>query len=1421
MSSPGRLLAPLSGILAWFILAPSLGAAERAAPKPIRALLVCGGCCHDYTRQKELIAKGLAERAHIEVTAVQQGGTATNSKIALYEKDDWAKDYDIVIHDECFSDVNDPEYIARILRPHKEGLPALVLHCAMHSYRDGSDNWFKFCGVTSRRHGAAYPHEVVNLDPIHPIMSKFGPAWANPAGELYWIEKVWDTAQPLASSKNKEKGNEEVCVWTNTYGDKKTRIFGTTLGHHNETVGAPEYLDLLARGTLWAVDKLNADYLKDAGKPKEVPVDEARGKGAKASSEQPDNFARNAFDGNPATRWCASGPQHPEWLQVDLGGPIPVTGVAIEWEQAETAYRYKLEGSKDGATWGLLTDASQNDRPGPYKHELKAPGTRFVRVTFLGSNGGWGSIREFQVFGDRTTTLDPAAAAKAAEAAFLKDVKLPEGFEATLFAAPPAVNYPTFVAAAPNGDLYVSVDKNGSLDRQPHRGAVLRLRDLDGDGRADEVRPFVSDVDSPRGLVWDQDRLYLMHPPHLSAYLDHDGDGRADEEKVLVKDIAFGFKDRPADHTSNGVTLGIDGWLYLAIGDFGFMNAVGADGRQLQLRGGGVVRVRPDGSGLELYARGTRNILEVSVDPLLNAFARDNTNDGGGWDIRLHHFSGLEDHGYPSRFKNFTDEVIAPLADYGGGSGCGGLFLDEPGFPEGYGHALYTADWGRERVFRHLMTPKGATFEADQAEFLALPRVTDLDVDAQGRIYAASWKGASFTYVGEDVGYLVRIVPKGYRPRPLPDFDRASDADLVGILANDESSRRRLEAQRTLTRRGLKGGVSADLQSVASHRAKAPANRVAAIFALKQGLGAKATPILAELATDPTVGIFAVRALTDRDDQLDGIPAEPILGMLKSSSAAERREAAVSLARLARGEHAAALTPLLADPDPVVSHTTVQALIRLQAAEAAFAVVDNPAAPAAARVGALRVLQSLHDPKVVAGLIGRLDAEQNAARRRGLLAALCRLHDREGPWKGDSWGTRPDTSGPYYQAESWEATPAIAAALKSALERETGEDQAFLLAELGRHKIRLDGALERVIALARDDASLLPTAIDQLARADRIPDEGLPLLIKTAEAETTGSAVRSAAIRALLKTERPEAVQAVLAALARFKAGDGDLERARDALLGSNALGRHVALLDSEAARLDGPRSAWADAALLAVAGSKSASPESRAEAAKVVDAAWASSPRRAQILKAIGLANRRADAEKVLAALDDADAAVAAAARQTAATLKLSRQPNGARGPKLETLSVDNILAAIEKAKGNRELGEQVFARQNCNQCHTVRQDEAARGPYLGNIAKTYKRRDLAEAILLPSKTIAQGFVTNVFALGDGRTLTGFVVQEAADKVTIRDAEGKEIDIPTQAIDERAKTAVSVMPDGLVKTLTLTEFASLLDYLEALGQGK
>ena len=129
------------------------------------------------------------------------------------------------------------------------------------------------------------------------------------------------------------------------------------------------------------------------------------------------------------------------------------------------------------------------------------------------------------------------------------------------------------------------------------------------------------------------------------------------------------------------------------------------------------------------------------------------------------------------------------------------------------------------------------------------------------------------------------------------------------------------------------------------------------------------------------------------------------------------------------------------------------------------------------------------------------------------------------------------------------------------------------------------------------------------------------------------------------------------------------------------------------------------------------------------------------------------------------------------------------------------------------------MFGQLGCTGCHTVKTDEPLKGPFLGTIATIYKRRELAEAILVPNKTLAQGFVANHFELKDGSEVDGFVVREAADAVTVRTIAAVEQTIPVKEIVRREKVEKSLMPEGLAGGLTLTEFASLLDYLEFLSK--
>lgn len=261
------------------VAALSLGTAAFAQekPKPIRALLVLGGCCHDYAHQKDILSKGIAERANVEFTIAYDTDKTTKHLNPVYEKDDWAKGYDVVIHDDCTADVNDDAVVARVLKPHKDGLPAVVLHCAMHSFRTkGWDNksapptpWFELTGLPTIRHGAQLPIALTFTDKQSPI-TKGMEDWTTIKEELYNnnIGKLLDTAQPLARGKQVYKGrdgkehtDEYVVAWTNTY-NGKTKVFGTTVGHNNETVSDARYLDLVTRGLLWTTG-----HLTDDGKP--------------------------------------------------------------------------------------------------------------------------------------------------------------------------------------------------------------------------------------------------------------------------------------------------------------------------------------------------------------------------------------------------------------------------------------------------------------------------------------------------------------------------------------------------------------------------------------------------------------------------------------------------------------------------------------------------------------------------------------------------------------------------------------------------------------------------------------------------------------------------------------------------------------------------------------------------------------------------------------------------------------------------------------------------------------------------------------------------------------------------------------------------------------------------------------------------
>ena len=112
-----------------------------SAAEPLKVLYITGGCCHDYTAQKDIIPAGLEERANLKVTVFQDPNTTTSSRIKVYEDANWAAAYDVIIHNECYADTKDPEWTQRILKPHKEGKPGVVIHCAIATARTSGSNF--------------------------------------------------------------------------------------------------------------------------------------------------------------------------------------------------------------------------------------------------------------------------------------------------------------------------------------------------------------------------------------------------------------------------------------------------------------------------------------------------------------------------------------------------------------------------------------------------------------------------------------------------------------------------------------------------------------------------------------------------------------------------------------------------------------------------------------------------------------------------------------------------------------------------------------------------------------------------------------------------------------------------------------------------------------------------------------------------------------------------------------------------------------------------------------------------------------------------------------------------------------------------------------------------------------------------------
>ncbi len=254
---------------------------------PMKIMLITGGCCHDYATQKDLLKNGIEKRLNAVVDQIHTDDKGVAPPLPILGNPDYANGYDLVIHDECAAGVADANLVAGVLAPHKAGIPAVNLHCAMHSYRVGDPKkameagapeaaWFDYLGLQSSSHGPQEPVEIILANKEHPA-NQGVVGWTTGKEELYnnvvvrpGIETLATGKQVVTVKKKQPDGTEtaeqvtkeSIVTWTNLYGEKKTRVFSTTIGHQNETVGDERYVQKVTQGILWATGSLD-----DKGQP--------------------------------------------------------------------------------------------------------------------------------------------------------------------------------------------------------------------------------------------------------------------------------------------------------------------------------------------------------------------------------------------------------------------------------------------------------------------------------------------------------------------------------------------------------------------------------------------------------------------------------------------------------------------------------------------------------------------------------------------------------------------------------------------------------------------------------------------------------------------------------------------------------------------------------------------------------------------------------------------------------------------------------------------------------------------------------------------------------------------------------------------------------------------------------------------------
>jgi glucose/arabinose dehydrogenase len=269
---------------------------------------------------------------------------------------------------------------------------------------------------------------------------------------------------------------------------------------------------------------------------------------------------------------------------------------------------------------------------------------------------------------------------------------LPPGFEIGVFAS--GLPHARFMALDGEGNLYLS---------QPREGKISVLRDLEGDGVADEVLTYAEGLNLPHGLAFSGAWLYVAENDRVERLKDEDGDLQADRKELIIGDLPG-----TGGHFTRTIGFGPDGEMYVSVGSS--CNVCEDDPRRAA-----ILRFHRDGSGEEVFARGLRNSVGLVWHPETGEiWATDNGRDWLGDDLppdEINIVRRNRHYGWPYCYgrkvpdpaygdATFCEETEAPAVELQAHSAPLGLrFYEGDLFPEEYRGTLFVAyhgSWNRK-----------------------------------------------------------------------------------------------------------------------------------------------------------------------------------------------------------------------------------------------------------------------------------------------------------------------------------------------------------------------------------------------------------------------------------------------------------------------------------------------------------------------------------------------------------------------------------------------------------------------------------------------------------------------------------------------------------------------------------------------------